>query len=73
MVFSKIVIMKLNKSLNCFLHWTQLDESHFAVFSESKKKSVKLNCSLTILTFQRLYESQYGLVVKHARLEYEKT
>lgn len=43
MVLSKVMIMKLNKSLDCFFHRAQLDESHFAVFSKSEKESVNPN------------------------------
>lgn len=31
-VFSKVMIVKLNKRLDCFLHRTHLNQSHLAVF-----------------------------------------
>lgn len=37
MIFSKIMIMKLSEGLDCFFQSAQLDKSHFAVFSGSKK------------------------------------
>lgn len=40
MIFTKVMIMKLNKSLDCFLHRAQLDESHFAIFSKKWKEII---------------------------------
>jgi len=38
MVFSKVMIVKLNESVNCFFHRAQLNKSHFAIFPEVQQK-----------------------------------
>lgn len=40
-IFSKVMVMKLNEGLDCFFHGSQLNECHFAIFPENKVRNKK--------------------------------
>jgi hypothetical protein len=45
-IFSKIMIMKLNEGLDCFFHRSQLNECHFAIFPENGIRNTDLESNL---------------------------
>ena len=43
MIFSKVMVMKLNEGLDCFFHRSQLNECHFAIFPKVAEETEKVH------------------------------
>ena len=43
MIFSKVMVMKLDEGLDCFFHRSQLNECHFAIFPKVAEETEKVH------------------------------